>query len=43
MEISAKKTKLMSNSDIQRKIKVKRRELGTLNFKYFGAVVSCDG
>ena len=42
MEISAEKTKLMTNSanGIQREIKVKRQKLG---FKYLGAVVSDDG
>ena len=46
MEISAEKTKLMSNSanGIQREIKVKGQKLGTVtSFKYFGAVVSDDG
>ena len=47
MEISAEKTKLMSNSanDIQREIKVKGQKLGTVltSFKYLGAVVSDDG
>ena len=48
MEISAEKTKLMTNStiDIQRevKVKVKKQKLGTeTNFKYLGAVVSDDG
>ena len=46
MEISAEKTKLMTNSanGIQRKIKVKRQKLGTVtSFKYIGAVVSDDG
>ena len=46
MEISAKKTKLMTNSanGIQREIKVNRQKLGTVtSFKYFGAVVSDDG
>ena len=45
MEISAEKTKLMTNSAnvIQRDIKVKRQKLGTVtSFKYFGAVVSDD-
>ena len=42
MEISAKKTKLMTNSanGIQTEIKVKEQKLG---FKYLGAVVSDDG
>ena len=46
MEISAEKTKLMSNSanGIQREIKVKGQKLGTVtSFKYLGAVVSDDG
>ena len=46
MEISAEKTKLMTNSPngIQREIKVKGQKLGTVtSFKYFGAVVSDDG
>ena len=46
MEISAEKTKLMTNSanGIQREIKVKGQKLGTVtNFKYLGAVVSDDG
>ena len=46
MEISAKKTKLMTNSTsgIQREMKVKGQKLGTLkSFKYLGAVVSIDG
>ena len=46
MEISAKKTKLMTNSPsgIQREIKVKGQKLGTVtSFKYLGAVVSDDG
>ena len=45
MEISAEKTKLMTNSanGIQREIKVKGQKLGTVtSFKYFGAV-SDDG
>ena len=45
MEISAEKTKLMTNSasDIQREIKVKGQKLGTVtSFKYLGAVVSDD-
>ena len=46
MEISAEKTKLMTNSAncIRRGIKVKRQKLGTVtSFKYLGAVVSDDG
>ena len=46
MEISAEKTKLMTNSPnvIQREIKVKGQKLGTVtSFKYLGAVVSDDG
>ena len=46
MEISAKKTKLTTNSDkgIQREIKVKGQKLGTVtSLKYLGAVVSDDG
>ena len=46
MEISAEKTKLMTNSasGIKRDIKVKGQKLGTVtNFKYLGAVVSDDG
>ena len=46
MEISAEKTKLMTNSAnrIQREIKVKRQKLGTVtSFKYLGAVVSDNG
>ena len=46
MEISAEKTKLMTNSvnGIQRKIKVKGQKLGTVtSFQYLGAVVSDDG
>ena len=46
MEISAEKTKLMTNSanGIQKEIKVKGQELGTVtSFKYLGAVVSDDG
>ena len=45
MEISAEKTKLMTNSanDIQREIKVKGQKLGTVSsFNYLGAVVSHD-
>ena len=44
MEISAEKTKLMTNSGIQREIKVKGQKLGTVtSFKYLGAVVSDNG
>ena len=46
MEISAEKTKLMSNSanGIQREIKIKGQKLGTVTrFKYLGAVVLDDG
>ena len=46
MEISAEKTKLMTNSanGIQREIKVKGQNLSTVtSFKYLGAVVSDDG
>ena len=46
MEISAEKTKLMTNSasGIQREIKIKGQMLGTVtSFKYLGAVVSDDG
>ena len=46
MEISAEKTKLMTNSasGIQREIKVKGQKLGTVtSFKYLGVVVSYDG
>ena len=46
MEISAEKTKLMTNSanGIQREIKVKGQKLGTVtSFKYLGAAVSDDG
>ena len=46
MEISAEKTKLMTNSvnGIQREIKVKGQKLATVtSFKYLGAVVSDDG
>ena len=46
MEISAEKTKLMTNSanGIQREIKVKGQKLGTVtSFKYLGAIVSDDG
>ena len=46
MEISAEKTKLMTNSanGIQREIKEKGQKLATVtSFKYLGAVVSDDG
>ena len=46
MEVSAEKTKLMTNSanGIQREIKVKGQKLGTVtSFKYLGGVVSDDG
>ena len=46
MEISAEKTKLITNSanGIQRQIKVKGQTLSTVtSFKYLGAVVSDDG
>ena len=46
MEISAEKTKLMTNSanGIQREIKIKGQKLGTVtSFKYLRAVVSDDG
>ena len=46
MEISAEKTKLMTNSvnGIQREIKVKGQKLGNVtSFKYLGAVASDDG
>ena len=46
MEISAEKTKLMTNcaNGIQREIKVKGQKLGTVtSFKYLGAVVSDEG
>ena len=46
MDISAEKTKLMTNSadGIQREIKVKGQKLGTVSsFKYLGAVVSDEG
>ena len=46
MEISAEKTKLMTNSTngIKRVIKVTRQKMGTVtSFKYLGAVVSDDG
>ena len=44
LEISAEKTKLMTNSanSIQREIKVKGQKFGT-SFKYLGAVISDDG
>ena len=45
MEISAEKTKLMTNSanGIQREIKVKGQKLGTVtSFRYLGAVISDD-
>ena len=45
MEISAEKTKLMTNSanDIQKEIKEKGQKFDTVtSFKYFGAVVSDD-
>ena len=45
MEVSAEKTKLLTNSanGIQREIKVKREKLGTItSVKYLGAVVSDD-
>ena len=46
MEISAEKTKLMTNSanGIQREVKIKGQNLGTVtSFKYLGAIVSDDG
>ena len=46
MEISAEKTKLMTNgaNGIQREIEVKGQKLGMItSFKYLGAVVSDDG
>ena len=46
MEISAEKTKLMTNSanGIQKEIKVKGQKLGTVtSFEYLGAVVLDDG
>ena len=46
MEISAQKTKLVTNSSngIQREVKVKGQNLVTVtSFKYLGAVVSDDG
>ena len=46
MEISAEKTKMMTNSanGIEREIKGKGQKLGTVtSFKYLGTVVSDDG
>ena len=46
MEISAEKTKLITNSAnfIQREIKMKEEKLGTgTSFQYLGAIVSDDG
>ena len=46
MEISAEKTKLMTNSasGIQREIKVKGKKVGAItSFKYVGAVISDHG
>ena len=48
MEISAEKTKLMTNSvsgiQREREINVKGQKFGTItSFKYLGAVVSADG
>ena len=46
MEITAEKTKLMTNSanGIQREIKVKGQKLGTVtSFKSLGAIVSDEG
>ena len=46
MEISAKKTKLVTNSanGIQRETKVRRQRLGTVtSFHYLGAIVSDEG
>ena len=46
MEISAEKTKLITNSanGIQREINVKGQKLGTVtNFKYLGTIVSDNG
>ena len=46
MEVSAEKTKLITNSadSIQREIKVKEQKLGTVtSFKYLGKVVSDEG
>ena len=44
MEFSAEKTQLMTNSGIQREIKVKGQKMGTVtSFKYLGGVVSDNG
>ena len=46
MEITAEKTKLMTNSanDIQRELKVNRQKLGIVtSFKNLGAIVSDEG
>ena len=46
MEISAEKTKLMTNntSDINTEIKVNRQKLETItNFKYLGSFVTDEG
>ena len=46
MEISAEKTKVMTNStnDIKREIKVKEQKLVTItSFKYLGAIVLDGG
>ena len=46
MEISAEKTKFMTNSanGIQREVKINRQKLDTVtSFKYLGAVVSNEG
>ena len=46
MEISAEKTKLMTNSanGIRREIKIKGQKLGTVtSFRYLGTVLSDDG
>ena len=46
MDISAEKTKLMTNSanGIQREINAKGQKLGTVtSFKYLGVVISDDG
>ena len=46
MEISTKKTKLMTNSahDIQKEIEVKGLKLSTVtSFKYLAAIVSYEG
>ena len=46
MEISAEKTKLMTNSTngIKKEIMVKRQMLGTVcSFQYLGAVISAHG